>query len=199
MNGYDYGFNTNKFFFRYQSWFKLNDFKTDYTNAIVEGNPELFIPAGNLINAYCKNWNINQRMIIVSLQREQGLVQKKTKEEADVDHYIEYLDPSGEIKHYQVCPIDWALGVGVPDFSKPVQKWEGFKRQIEGACRTYRTWYDYWKPGMEAELIPPDKESRCVCETPLTYSLIRYTPHVEALALTEKIYLRYFPEGSKYA
>ena len=187
MNGFDDKFNPNHFFFTYKSWFSTENFAGEFTN-----NPEIFIPAGNIVNAYCKQYDLNQRIVIASLQREQGLVQKSSKEEIPPDHYIDYTDPiTGEVKHYEINPVDWALGVGVPDDGNINTKYEGFQTQIKAACQTYRHWFNNFTNGEQITMY--DTNEVVIAANACSASLLHYTPHVESGELTAKIYDRYFP------
>lgn len=163
-------YNVNQFFFIQGCFLKTHTFDGKY--------------AGNIINHYCAAYNINQKLILVTLQREMGLISKK-----DVAEVKEYTRPNGE----KMYPLDWACGCGVPDFEPSKSKYRGFENQISGACATYRKHYDAWKPETIKELL--DKEiKKCVPENAVTYSLLCYTPHLDSLTTTGKIYFRYFPE-----
>lgn len=158
MNGWDPFFNPNHFFF------EKNSFLKDYS---YEGKH-----AGQLVEHYAKAYNLNPRIVIMTLQREQGLISAGNK-------------PDDKI-------LNKACGVGVYDDGTIIQKFVGFENQIAGACSTYRKWYDYWKPGMIAELLDKDYK-QCMTLSPITFSLLKFTPHLEALTLSEDVYARFFP------
>ena len=88
--------------------------------------------------------------------------------------------------------MDWVCCVGVPDSLKVNEKYKGFEKQIAGACAIYRHWYNLYEEGKIKELVKPDKELLCIPENEITFSLLMYTPHIEALHLTEKIYYSFF-------
>jgi len=170
LKGYDKDFNSNHFFFT-QNCF-LKDYKIDN-----------FMP-GNIINSFCAQYDINQRIIMITLQREQGLISKKS-----VDEVKEYTRPNGE----KIYPLNWACGCGVPDSIASIKKYQGFVNQIKGAAATYRFWYDAYKPGVINELL--DKEMKqCEPETAITYALLKYTPHIDVLTFNERLCLQYFKE-----
>jgi hypothetical protein len=166
MIGYDPSFNVNHFFFEKGNF--LKDWKTE------DGKY-----AGNIINAYCSQFGINQRMLVVTLQREQGLIE---------DLGRPFTNPPQDIRR-----LNGATGCGMWDDGTVISKVQGFEQQIAGACATYKKWYLIWKAGTRKELVPPDKEKWCEPENAITYSLLMYTPHASVLKLNEDIYDRYFP------
>lgn len=170
MNGYDKNYNTAHFFFE-QNCF-LKDYKI-----------ENFMPA-NIINSVCSKEKINQRMILLTLQREQGLIGKKS-----ISEVKEYTRPNGE----KIFPLDWACGCGVPDSIASIKKYQGFINQVKGAAATYRFWYDTFKPDVEIVIL--DKEIKsCIPENAITLALLKYTPHIDILGFNERLCLQYFKE-----
>lgn len=165
MIGYDPAFNVNHFFFEIQNF--LKDWQTE------DGKY-----AGNIINAYCSKYGINQRMLVVTLQREQGLIEDLGKP---------FIKPPTDPKR-----MNGATGCGMWDDGTVLGQLQGFEQQIAGACATYKKWYLIWKAGTQKELVPPDKEKWCEPENAITYSLLMYTPHASVLKFNEDIYDRYF-------
>ena len=198
--GYD------KAFKLYPFLVNINCFLKDYVTADKKR-------ADNIINAYCSQFGINQRMIVVTLQREQGLLNHKTID--TVKPYYKWLiiktdgkqravnvpnkkqspklEPGEIIKdQIQMELIDWACGYGVPDDGVNMA-FKGFEEQVKGACKIYRSHYLTWKPGLQKELVPPDKEKWCEPENAETYSLLMFTPHQSVLKKNEDYYNQYFP------
>jgi hypothetical protein len=157
MSGYDPSFSVNHFFFEKNCF--LKDYFTDDKKQ-----------AGNIVEHYCKLYDLNQRILIVTLQREQGLISA----EKPVDNLI----------------MTRATGCGVWDDGTVIERYRGFEKQISGACATYRRWYDDYSVGKTHELLTP--KEIVICGSPVVYSLLKYTPHESSLRLSEKVYTRYF-------
>ena len=170
LKGYDKDFNSNHFFFKHNCF--LKDYKIDN-----------FMP-GNVINSVCAQYDINQRMIMVTLQREQGLISKKS-----IDEVKEYTRPNGE----KIYPLDWACGCGVPDKIESIKKYKGFINQIKGAAATYRFWFDSFKPEQQIEILDKDTKA-CIPESAMTLALLKYTPHLDVIGFNERLFLQFFPE-----
>jgi len=176
LYGFDQSFNPNHFFFEINCFlkeYKLGDFT-----------------AGNIIQSWAYQTNINQRMIMVTLQREQSLLAKKNINEIK-NHTIPVKDGDGNIYEYEINPLDWATGCGVPDYQKPNPQYEGFFNQIKWACKTYQRWFILWKSGdaiqtLDNVLVKPENAA--------TYALYKYTPWVKSGKLTYDVYSRYFNE-----
>ena len=173
LSGYDPGFNAAHFLFEKDCFLKMQQFDGKET--------------GNIITHECTAYNINQRMILTTLQREQGLITK-----SDIKQVLTYKRANGDIMN----PLEWACGCGVPDNSPSMAKYKGFENQIKGACATYRHWFDVFKPETAIELL--DKAIKtCIPETAITLALLQYTPHIESLTTTERIFVGFFPDQFK--
>ena len=201
MKGYDKTFSPNKFFFEIDCFLKIYDVVSD------DGK---FIPAGNYINEWCRMTDINQRMIIVTLQREQGLLNHKVIE--TIKPYWKYLiidQATGKkravnVKNKNEVPklessemvsqivemklLDWACGCGVPDDGLNPE-YKGFEKQIRCACYSYINAFKKFKKDTVKELI---NEPPVIAENACTYALLCYTPHVIAGLKTKEYYERYF-------
>ncbi len=135
--------------------------------------------AGNRANQIIKDttraFNVNPKLILVSLQREQGLIETKN---------------AGDIKSYtkengvKIDPLDWCLGVGLLDKGQVLSPYKGFAVQIKEACHIYRKYYN----------APLEINGGIMPENHFTSTLLMYTPHVEALKLTHDLWLKYFPK-----
>jgi len=121
------------------------------------------------LKVMCISKNVNPKLILVSLQREQGLVTKRKM--------------PGEEK------LKRALGVGCTD-SGDNEKWYGFDNQINGAIKTYVKWFK--EP---IEKISVDYGKRVVTpKNHFTYALYKYTPHISAADLTHRIWRGWWKE-----
>ena len=172
LDGYDNSFSVNKWLFQKQNILSTLDveFPAEHTK----------VNCSNVIQAGCKAYNINQRFVLMTLQREQQLVElgglpRKT------------VPDDNTMKR--------ATGCGCFDDGTTVSKFSGFYNQIYCACSTYRFWFKSYHQDVVAELVAPDVEKAVICKSAVTYALIKYTPHVGALELSEKIWSRYF-EGN---
>lgn len=111
--------------------------------------------------------NVNPKLILVSLQREQGLISK---------HDI----PSEKV-------LNRALGVGCYDDGTDNSKFTGFVKQIDGCMSTYLKWFN-------RDIRPMLIDGKSLLpENHFTYALYNYTPHVEAGKLTYDIWAGWFP------
>jgi hypothetical protein len=200
LRGHDPEFNVNHFLF------EQNSFLKDY---VIEG----YIP-GNLINKYCSDYDLNQRLVLIRLQIEQGLIGKKNVSE--VKSYFKwvgwrtvdgkkikfavnlfrredvYKPKENEVieKVVEMYPIDWACGCGVPDDGVN-NTYKGFKNQIEGCCKTYNNWFKYFKKGMENEILDKDV-NKATPESAIVFTLLKYTPHIGIIKTNEDYWLQYF-------
>lgn len=163
-------FNVNHFFFEQNCFLKEQRF---------DG-----IVAGEIINHACKVHNLNQKFLLVTLQRESGIVACKTFEEADKKR-----------NDFGLPVIEWACCCGLPDNIKDIKpQYKGFANQISGACSTYRKWYDYWMPSRNIALILDTTEPEVMTGSAITFSMLRYTPHLSVVNLNETLYKQYFGE-----
>ncbi len=116
----------------------------------------------------CSPIHINPKFLLVLLQKEQGLIEKKDPEQGR---------------------LDWATGYGCPDSGGCKERWKGFGKQVNSAALQF---YDYmirssaytYKPGSLYTFTNPyainvNKKNTLV--TPAnraTAALYNYTPHV---------------------
>lgn len=161
MDGWDGEFNPANFLF------KMNCFLKDF---VVQG---LFAP--NIINHYAQAYKLNQRIILMTLQKEQGLIEKTYAPEPAI--------------------MDKACGVGILEKGEIIEKFKGFENQIKSCVATYRHHFDTWEPGKIAILTNGHgvEVGGVECQTSIAYALLRYTPSINALHLAEDVYHRYFP------
>lgn len=121
------------------------------------------------LDIYCSTKHINPKLILVSLQREQGILKRKEKPENKV--------------------LERALGVGCTD-SGDNTTFYGFEKQISGACNTYIRWFK--EP---LGLIRVDFGKKVISPANhFTFSLYKYTPHVDAAKLTWTMWKQYWPD-----
>ena len=163
LSGFIPSYNVNAFFF------KMNNFLKDYYTADKK-------QAGNIIQHYCKAYNINQKLIIATLQKEQGLIEDLGNPRLTVP---------------DIKLLDGATGCGLLDGGEVLTKYLGFENQISGACSTYRHWYNAWKPAMR-NVVYDNPEKWVEAGNEITYSFLKYTPRLSALKLIEDVYKRYF-------
>jgi len=111
-------------------------------------------------------WGVSPKVILVSLQKEQSLLSKKS--------------PSQNA-------YDWALGCGKAD-SRTFYQYKGFGNQIWWGAQKLNKNAGPWKPGIEmtidGNLVRPSNSS--------TYSLYKYTPHLRGTMSFWLLYWRYF-------
>lgn len=175
LSGFDKDYNTNHFFF------EQNCFLKDY---MVNGE-KINLKAGDYINKQCKAYDINQKLILTTLQREQSLISKK-----DIKDIVSYKRPDGAV----VDSITGACGVGLYD-TKTLNRYIGFDNQIKWACATYRTRFNEFKPNTEFETLDKDKDGKyikVIPESGLVFALLRYTPHLTSVEKTEKVWFDLF-------
>ena len=117
--------------------------------------------------------------MLVTIQREQGLISKHNA--LEIKNYGKYDSLSG------------ACGCGILDDGTVMGKYLGFENQIKGACATYRHWFNVFKADTPIEILDKDVKTS-IPQSAITLSLLKYTPHILALKLTETIYKEYFGE-----
>jgi len=163
LDGFDKLFNVNHWLFQKGNF--LSDLDINGKNC------------ANIIMSACSAYNINQRFILMTLQREQELI--------ELEGVVRTTQPDENT-------MNRATGCGCFDDGTTLSKFAGFENQINCACATYRHWFRVYTPDVIAELVSPDVEPSCICKSAVSYSLIKYTPHIESLRLSEKVYERYF-------
>ena len=129
-------------------------------------DPKTKCRAGVLIDDAARNHGIDPRLLIVSLQREKGIIRRPDLTQKD---------------------MDWACGVGAWDGKR---KWDvrfqGFDKQVDSCARTYHNRFQGFSTG--EELVLDYGETRLVPENAATYALYVYTPHVFAAKLTHAVW-----------
>lgn len=173
LNGVDQKFNVNHFLFERNCFLKTH---------IING-----MMSGNIINHECFAYNINQRFILMTLQREQGLISK-----IDISQVKPYKRADGRMMN----PLDGACGVGLYD-DRTLDKYLGFQNQIKGACATYRFWFDSFKENIELEMYDRGEDGKYIKVIPgsaLVYALLRYTPHLGIIKKSEDIFEEFFTQ-----
>lgn len=127
-------------------------------------------PASQLIADAAVAWNINPKVLLVKLQKEQSLLQR--------------ANPTQRA-------YDWALGVGKTD-SRTISKFQGFGMQVWGAAETLDKHADRWNSGIRMTI----DGSAVTPANAATYSLYKYTPHLRGNMSFWLLYWRYFGDPS---
>ena len=134
-------------------------------------------PADMLIAA-ARKYGISPKVLCATLQKEQGLVTKKTATRAR---------------------LDWALGVGVFDNGKRLTAYKGFDKQIEGAAETLRKLFDEGKKkfdgGAKSVTYKTLEGDVVKIRNAATWALFEYTPHLSGNKLFHQIYRRFEERG----
>ncbi len=121
----------------------------------------------------CQKYGISPKVILATLQKEQGLVSKKTATQKQ---------------------LDWAFGVGAYDGGNWNQSYKGFGKQVAGSAQTLRKWYDYAQDKIKkGESIDLKIDGQNVAvKNAATYSNYKYTPHFAGNKLYWDVYRGYF-------
>ncbi len=111
-------------------------------------------------------WNVSPKVILVTLQKEQSLLEDRSPSQ---------------------YAYDWAMGCGKTD-SSTLTQYKGFGNQIWYGARALDRNADGWYPGVRLTIdgspVFPTNAS--------TYSLYRYTPHLHGNTSFWMLYWRYF-------
>lgn len=122
-----------------------------------------------IIYRVCQQYNINPKLMLVTFQKEQSLISKKSVSESK---------------------LDWALGVGCYDNGTKNSKYQGFEKQIASAAKIYRHWFDDGKKlnvSLNGYRMKVNYGSAYqYMENEASYSLYRYTPHTVDIRLNVK-------------
>jgi len=122
--------------------------------------------AAQMIAEAAAGWGVSPKVILVSLQKEQSLLSKKS--------------PSDNA-------YDWAMGCGKAD-SRTFYQYQGFGNQIWwGAQKLNKNagpWYQGIEMTIDGNTVRPSNSS--------TYSLYKYTPHLRGTMSFWLLYWRYF-------
>ncbi len=141
-------------------------------------------PANLLIKNTARAFNVNVKLILVTLEREQGLI-----EFHDMAQLKNYTKPNGKI----VNPLSWACGVGLLQEGEVLPQYEGFAVQLKEAGYIYRKYFN-------AKIVGQHIYDTNEFLTPLnqfTNALAWYVPDVGAWKTTRNLWLRYWPEDKK--
>lgn len=149
-------------------------------------------PVSLLISEVCLEFNINPKVMLVMLQKEQSLITKTAP--------TQYA-------------LDWAFGFGCPD-GVPVEardpKYKGLGNQIWYAARALDGYAEStWTPGLKRTICincvttPYTPDANFVAQNLATYKLYVYTPHSHGPTsdiyggnyLFWTTYWKYFDEG----
>ncbi len=149
-------------------------------------------PVSTLIWEVCQEFNVNPKVMLVMLQKEQSL--------------LEALAPTQNA-------LDWAFGFGCKDGSTPETRdpqYKGLGNQIWYAARALDSYVETtWKPGMKRTICincattPYTPDTEFVAQNLATYKLYVYTPHSHGPTpdiyggnyLFWTTYWKYFDEG----
>jgi hypothetical protein len=123
--------------------------------------------AAQMISEACLRFNINPKIILATLQKEQSLLTTKY--------------PS--TKQY-----NGAMGAGMPDSKRNDLSMQGFGNQIYWGAQKFDKNARDWSPGAYE---PVDKTNQ-VCQNEGTFAQYRYTPHYSGVMSFWTIYWRYF-------
>jgi hypothetical protein len=122
--------------------------------------------AAQMISQECIRFNINPKVMLATLQKEQSLLGNA---------------------HPQQSQLDWALGAGKADtFTSTRMK--GFGNQIYWGAQKFNKNARDWHSGSTE---PVDHKSQ-VCDNEGTFAQYRYTPHYSGVMSFWTIYWRYF-------
>lgn len=114
--------------------------------------------SSQIIDRVSKQYNVNPKLILVSLQREMMLI-------------------SGRNKIPEQKVFDRALGFGCTD-GGDITKYYGFENQITNGARIYRKWFDLGINELSKPIEVDYKKADVVPINQFTYSLYLYCPHI---------------------
>lgn len=124
--------------------------------------------AARMIAEAATAWGVSPKAILVTLQKEQSLLSRKSPTQS---------------------AYDWAMGCGKAD-SRTFYQYQGFGKQIWFGAEKLSKNAGPWKPGIEmtidGSIVRPTNSS--------TYSLYKYTPHLKGTLSFWLIYWRYFDD-----
>ncbi|MCK9476473.1 MAG: hypothetical protein M0R46_11170 [Candidatus Muirbacterium halophilum] len=114
----------------------------------------------SIIHDVCVEIGVNPKVMLVTIQKEKGLVSRETATKSR---------------------LDWAMGVGCYDNGKKNLRFKGLDKQVKAAGQTFRTWYD---DGVSKDISKNNYKMKInynkefiTLKNEATYSLYRYTPH----------------------
>jgi len=178
--------------FPYGPGYDITKFLESKKSAILRVETEDGEPMGeklvSLMYDACVKYDVNPKLLLVSLQREQSLITGYNK----------------AVKIPQRV-LDRALGFGCTD-SGDMPKYYGFETQVNNCVRIYRKWFDYGKTKLNQKFVVDDGRDIVMPEDQFTYALYKYCPHIGwdksprnmggtyGNCLTWQIWKIYFPE-----
>ena len=153
-----------------------------------------------IINDACKPYNVNQKYIMILLQKEMGSwsLQDVTKLKSHSvftrykdsnGNYVKKADGTFDRKEFVINPVEWCLGFGVPDDDPPNPRFQGFDNQITNCARRVRQLFDQGPSQV-------GKKFRTLGYTVLTDALLKGRTDAvkKQMAINQKIHLDYVKE-----
>jgi hypothetical protein len=122
--------------------------------------------AAQMISQECIRFNINPKVMLATLQKEQSLL---------------------SVKHPTQKQLDWALGAGKAD-SFTTSSMKGFGNQIYWGAQKFDKNARDWRPGA-TESVDGKAQG---CDNEGTFAQYRYTPHYSGVISFWTIFWRYF-------
>ena len=149
--GYDYNFKTKDF---------LEQKKSALLRVVTADGEKLGDKLVELISLASMKYDVNEKLLLVSLQREQSLI-------------------TGYNKALRIPQrvLDRALGFGCTD-GGDMPEYYGFESQVNNCARIYRKWYDYGKDKLKKKFVVDDGKNTVFPATQFTYTLYKYCPHI---------------------
>lgn len=120
-----------------------------------------------------QKYGISPKVILATLQKEQGLVTKKSLTQKQ---------------------LDWAMGCGAYDGGNWNQSFKGFAKQIDGGVKCMRKHYDDGRKKIQSGgtiAMTIDGESLHI-KNAATYAQYKYTPHFAGNRLFRDVYKGFF-------
>jgi hypothetical protein len=157
--------------FGYQNHFNIQDWLVA-KNCFLKDYQVLSHLFSDYLICICESMNVNPKLILVSLQREQSLISR-------------HDTPTQE-------RLNRALGVGCYDNGDNASFY-GFQTQIDGCLKTYLKWFNL--PIMPIKIDEGTKfQQNIFAKNSFTFAIYMYTPHVAAAELTYNIWRGWWPE-----
>ncbi len=150
-------------FFGYKDEFSVQDFFRKRGSFLADWSFEGAL-ASDIIEGICKHYELDQRVILISLQREQSAVAAKT--------------PLSNRKMMRILGYGMLDGKKAGDRGTDMEKYYGFTNQISNAARGYMSLAEGYKEG-KALRVDFNKLDIVPANAP-TWAYYRYTPHIHA-------------------
>jgi peptidoglycan hydrolase CwlO-like protein len=116
-------------------------------------------------------WEVNPRVLLVTLQKEQSLISRPSPGQ---------------------YALDWAMGCGKMDGST-LNQYQGFGNQIWGGARALHRNRSTWHPGISLTI----DHAAVYPSNAATFTLYRYTPHFRGNSSFWRLYWHYFGDPAK--